>query len=414
MNFKSQALELQEFLLQYSPIWNQEVMNEYPNTIPDYPAEWLDLLDKLTREELFAIDSKQSFTKIAGTSLYDFLLKIQKISHIEAVDESPELPLEDWAFAGVKLKKRHEIQKIVPEIKKIHLQHKIHHLNDIGGGVGHLSRILAHYHSIPAFSIDQNKEFQATGEKRLKRFRKIADAAEVTFINMKFGEENKINDQVFSPDSFSLGLHTCGNLALKLIETSVHYRTRGLLSFGCCYHLIRHADDSNFYQSEFYRQNNFQKINLYGLSLATRSHAETNFQNYIKKEKVKNYRYGFHLFMMKHFNRNDYIDVGECPLQVYDQPISQYILLKLAVLEIPHSYAKEYIENFYYSKQIQTELRTMFLCNIIRWQIGRALEVFLLLDRCLMLTENGYQVTIKQFFTEELSPRNIGILALSK
>jgi hypothetical protein len=178
--------------------------------------------------------------------------------------------------------------------------------------------------------------------------------------------------------------------------------------------LIRHADDSNFYQSEFYRQNNFQKINLYGLSLATRSHAETNFQNYIKKEKVKNYRYGFHLFMMKHFNRNDYIDVGECPLQVYDQPISQYILLKLAVLEIPHSYAKEYIENFYYSKQIQTELRTMFLCNIIRWQIGRALEVFLLLDRCLMLTENGYQVTIKQFFTEELSPRNIGILALSK
>jgi hypothetical protein len=54
----------------------------------------------------------------------------------------------------------------------------------------------------------------------------------------------------------------------------------------------------------------------------------------------------------------------------------------------------------------------MFLCNIIRWQLGRLLEIYLLLDRCLFLEENGYKVKVEQYFEEALSPRNIGILAL--
>jgi hypothetical protein len=56
----------------------------------------------------------------------------------------------------------------------------------------------------------------------------------------------------------------------------------------------------------------------------------------------------------------------------------------------------------------------MWLCNIIRWQLGRALEVYLLLDRCLYLEEQGFRVQIEQYFQETLSPRNIGILAISK
>ena len=56
----------------------------------------------------------------------------------------------------------------------------------------------------------------------------------------------------------------------------------------------------------------------------------------------------------------------------------------------------------------------MFLCNIIRWQLGRALEVYLLLDRCLYLEEKGYQVSCLQFFDEEISPRNIGIGAINQ
>jgi hypothetical protein len=56
----------------------------------------------------------------------------------------------------------------------------------------------------------------------------------------------------------------------------------------------------------------------------------------------------------------------------------------------------------------------MVLCNLIRWQLGRALEIYILLDRALFLEEHQYQVSVKTYFKESLSPRNIGILAIKK
>jgi hypothetical protein len=50
------------------------------------------------------------------------------------------------------------------------------------------------------------------------------------------------------------------------------------------------------------------------------------------------------------------------------------------------------------------------MANIIRWQLGRVLELYLLLDRAIYIEERGMSVELKQFFDENLSPRNIGLL----
>ena len=49
--------------------------------------------------------------------------------------------------------------------------------------------------------------------------------------------------------------------------------------------------------------------------------------------------------------------------------------------------------------------------NTIRSFLGRPLEIYLLLDRCLYLIENGYDPEIIKFFNESISPRSIGIYA---
>ena len=210
----------------------------------------------------------------------------------------------------------------------------------------------------------------------------------------------------------SLGLHTCGPLANTLIKSTVEYGTQGLLNFGCCYHKMTSGPD--FPLSTFYKENSLPQFNLYGFTLATRSHAAMTFETYLTKERVKNYRYALHLFLMKHFNRKDFTDVGEVHLSLYWQPFHLYISEKLKYLGLEHSFGPQDFDAFYDSKEIQRELRIMYLCNIIRWQLGRAMEVYLQLDRCLYLEENGYEVFFEQYFIEELSPRNLGILALKK
>ena len=42
------------------------------------------------------------------------------------------------------------------------------------------------------------------------------------------------------------------------------------------------------------------------------------------------------------------------------------------------------------------------------------MEIYIQIDRCLYLEENGYDVTFEQYFDEALSPRNLGILAVIK
>ncbi len=415
MNFKSQAQKLQDFLEIHTDMWSVEIMNEYPRTIAFYPKDWLETLDNLTPQELFDIDCKRVPERIIGTSFHQFMLNLIEMTQIESVTHLENLQLESWAYQGIKKKKRHEIDKIAPILKKLFEEKKFANIVDVGGGVGHLSRVIAHYLNIPATSLDQNSEFQKIGLARLKKFRRLPDAREVTFINHTFGEDDDDDDdlrKVFNEKSLGLGLHTCGPLAVNLINKTIDHNASGLLSFGCCY--FRMNPDRDFPLSFFYKKNHFLRMNLFALSLATRSHAETSWETYATKERVKYYRYGLHLLLKEKFGNDYFCAVGECSIQVYTLPFSVYALEKLKELNIIHELTSNELMDYFESASIQRQLRVMFLCNIIRWQLGRALEVYLLTDRCLYLEEKGYDVDLKQYFIESLSPRNLGILAIKR
>lgn len=412
MDSKSQAQKLSVFINQYTLMWNDEIMNEYPDSLRHYPQEWLELLADLTPNELYAIDCKKIIPQVKDSSFAHFMQEAKELSALPLTPERPEIPLEDWAFNGVKEKKRHEIQKIVPKIKEVKDKTSFEYVVDIGGGVGHLSRVLSHYHSIPSVSLDRDLAFQKIGIERLSKYRKIDGAQDVQFINLTFGEadqENILKD-IFKTNSFSLGLHTCGSLANTLIQKTLQFQTTGLLSFGCCYYRLNPTTD--FPLSAFYINNSFPKLNLFALTLATRSHAPMSREDYNTKERVKYYRYALHLFLLKHFHNKYFTDVGECPIRVYWGPFSFYMREKLERLKIEHDFSDDDFNEFYADPKLQAELKKMYLANIIRWQLGRVLEVYLLLDRVCFLEEQSYQVKIEQYFNEELSPRNIGILAI--
>lgn len=414
MDIKSQAQLIFHFLDRYKIMWDDEIMNTYPESINHYPKEWIQLLDSLSSDELYAIDCKNIPAKIKGSSLEQFIEEVKKISHLPFALKDNEIPLEQWAFNGVKEKKRHEIQSIIPKLIKVKNEKHFDCVVDIGGGVGHLSRILAHYHATPSISIDRDSCFQKIGKERLNKYRKLPNSCEVQFINMTFGEQ-KSEEQLkdfFRPKSFALGLHTCGPLANVLIQKTIDFKTSGLLNFGCCYYRLN--PDTDFPLSNYYKENHFLKLNLYALSLATRSHAEMTRENHDTKKQVKYYRYALHLFLMKHFNHTFFNDVGECNVKMYWEPFSHYIRNKLSELKLNHQFSDSDFNQFYNDFKTQEELKIMWLCNIVRWQLGRALEVYLLLDRHLYLEEKGFEVKIEQYFKEALSPRNIGILAVLK
>lgn len=411
MNFKEHLTQLKELLRPHTSFWSEEILNFYPHTLGHYPKEWLDSLDNLSKEDLWAFDNKKDYSKLPRNGLPELCQKLVEVTSrldFKAIEEE-KTPLKPKDFIKIKRKKKHEIIQIHHTLEK-NLQKSeplknLTHFIDIGGGVGHLSRVISSSMDKKITSIDLNKEFQETGIKR--------NHPHITFLNHEMKEDSFQNEDIqkaFHDQSFCLGLHTCGPLANHLIKTSARLKAKGLFNFGCCY--LKCDPKKDVHLSVFDRETGPLSYTNHALTLATRSHQEISFEDFLLKERVKNYRYGLHLFLYYELNIKGFVGVGEYPVKKYWEPFTTYARKKLNELGLKAStYSDQTLQNFHQNPEIQKKIRRMFLANIIRWQFGKAVEHALLTDRCLYLEEKGFQVEMAEYFNSNLSPRNIGILA---
>lgn len=414
MHDETRIREIADFLHSITPIWHDEILHTYPNYRDNYPSPWIDELDRLTVEELFLVDAREDYSSLKNSEFRQFVDKIHELGTIPKESfKIKELP--SWAFNKVKNKKRHEISTICSYIGQLKENYSFEKVTDIGGGVGHLARILAYYYGLETTSIDQDNELQEVGRKRLKKYPRPDEGKPVHFINAFFGEENnsvktEIN-QAFQGDVLTLGLHTCGPLAIKHIERSIEQKSLMMLNFGCCYNKLNTSNEVNLSKIS---QSLGIDLTEHALTLATRGHNKMTFEDYQLKCNVKRFRYTLHLLLRDKFNVTNFVSVGEVHTKVYYGDFSAYALDKLSILKIENKLSKSDVLEYYENPKVKSEVRRMFLCNIIRWQLGRVMELYILLDRVLWLKERNYEANLKEFFNSSLSPRNIGITASRK
>lgn len=413
MQFKTHIDKIQKFLIPYYQIWDKEILNFYPDSLPAYPTIWIDLLDRLSKEDLWKIDCKIDYSTIEGSCLANLISEIKELITLPYFQSSKiiqEIILPRDAFLKIKKKKRHEIIRLAPIISHLKKQLDFSHLVDIGGGVGHLSRIMAQYFNIQSICLDNNKTLQDSGYQNLTKFSDLKTAECLKFINLDFKQNNNFQE-VFNNNSFSIGLHTCGHLAIKHINTSMKFSEKGLLNFGCCYLKLNPQTDINISK---YASKNPLNLSPHALTLATRSHTETTFQDFLLKQRVKYYRYALHLLFYHQYGIEKFLGVGDSKAKLYFQDFATYANTKMQQQAISNKLSSKQLNSFFQSKKIQSLIRRMFLANIIRWQFGRVIEHYILTDRCLYLEENGYHTEMHEYFDEKISPRNIGIMAIKK
>jgi hypothetical protein len=399
--------QIRDFLEPLEPIWSREVLADYPNTLQDYPSEWLDALESLDEQQLWDFDSHRDYTALLDSSLWSTIARAKELVVLEKRQLHP-VDLPNWASWKVSGKKQHEICQIVPFIHGKKSHYEISHGVDLGGGVGHLSRIMAHYEKIPFTSLDTNEQFQALGKERLKKYPLPEGAAPVNFVHHTLGSEQ---DKTFlqpllAPGTFSVGLHTCGPLSLDHFRNFKSSESKAMLNFGCCYLKMNPAEHTNL--SDHSKSNPLQ-LNKYALTLATRGHTEISWNDFQFKLRVKRFRYTLHFILQEHYGLHDFISVGESTTTVYKGSFADYAQLKLQGLSLESKLSKEQLQSYYDDQQVEKKFKRALLANLIRWQLGRALEVYLLLDRGIYMAEQGFKVTLEEFFDEKLSPRNIGL-----
>ncbi len=405
--FREQLSALALFLAPHTAIFNREIILSWPACLQTYPPSWAELLERLSKVERWKFDSQGDLAPLRGTELGTFMGKLERLEDYAGVETPDDLNLPSWAFFRVGQKKRHEISKLAPCVHSLCLKHKVGEVVDIGGGVGHLARILARYFGVPALSLDSNPELQQLGLQKLKHHPAPQDAKGVRFCCVHFEAKTALQMNFFDSQTASVGLHTCGDLAMEHLKAFDASESPFALNFACCYHL-----SASPYCWHSLRARKLIPFHLesVALNLAARGHNHATFKDYQLKEKVKQYRYTLHFFLRERWGMEDFVPVGSALPRLYRGPFEDYALAKIKVLKLNPLPSRECLRKYFTDKDRQKKIRTLFHWNLVRWKFGRALESLILLDRCLWACEQGHKVTLRRFFRPEVSPRNLGIL----
>ncbi len=407
--YQSELRKIYAFLSPLKGIWSVEVLNQYPDTLCAYPQSWIDAMGNLDFEQQWQIEMGIIPKAIEGSELAELFETLATLEAIPSWSFDPDAyhpeDYPTWALNYVSEKKQHEITHLASLLEQSLAQNKPLKIVDIGGGKGHLGRILALYHGHHVTTIDTNAELQAMGKDRLERYPHPEDAGSLNFLNHTFGpqsESPKLDEELFTQAQVTLGLHTCGPLALEHIQT--YQAHQSLYNFGCCYQKLDSDHEVNL--SEFSKRETPLDITKYALTLATRGHTKITLKDYELKMRVKYYRAALHLWMSENTKDNTFITVGSAKARDYFGSFGDYAVSKLEKFNLANAADKDELDRFYENVETQAKLLDIFHANLIRWRFGRIIEKFILVNRALWQVEQGRHAKLYQVFQSELSPRN--------
>ncbi len=391
-----------KFLQLYRPIWHREMLQHYPQSLADYPLDWLNYLNDLPDHEQWQFDAFAKLPPNTPPTLTQFIQNIQQLKDCPTLAETVENP---HRRMGLTPKKDHEIHQLLTLLQ----QNRPEVLVDIGGGVGHLSAIVKHELGIDTICIEANADFVHYGE--IKR-NKLRGRGSITHVHamvpawsdlVNLTHEHAL-DQYWPVGATSLGLHTCGPLSLSHFAFAKR-RLGPLINLACCYNRLHPDHHTNLASS------NKLEWTGHALTLAARGHFGFSFDHFLMKKRVKIYRYALELFLQRQLQLPGFTSIGESNIKKYRVSFSQFALEKLAQILPGQHIPSHHLDSFFQDENLQQELKTMFSTNLVRWCFGRLLEIHLLYDRVLYLEQQGMKVQWGTLFDEQLSPRNIAICA---
>ncbi len=383
----------------------------YPMPLECFPAAWVEELANITSpEDVVRLEKKDFRGLVHSPDLLKFYERIEELSKLPAAPELPPMPENAYTFLYVIPKKQHEIRKLAPYIHHLYQKHQVKGVVDIGGGIGLLAQTLCNQYNLKVMSLDMDPALQKTGrERHEKNYRHVDN--KVSYHLVKVAADEAEVKALLHPDLMTIGLHTCGSLALDQMRATVKSEVKHLVNFGCCYYKLAKADHgqniSQFAQSLESRV----EQTPYALTLSTRAHKKMNDKDYAFKLKVKFYRYAMHFLLHDEYQLPEMVTLGNTHPKLYAQDFGVYALDQLQRISVTPKHTVEEFNHYFQDSERQQLIWNMLAAGLIRNAFGRLLEIYLLLDRAIYLEEHGYRCEVMEFFDEEKSPRNIGLTA---
>tara|TARA_Y100001956_G_scaffold82026_1_gene101417 strand:- start:1840 stop:3033 length:1194 start_codon:yes stop_codon:yes gene_type:complete len=213
-----------------------------------------------------------------------------------------------------------------------------------------------------------------------------------------------IAEAVLNPNQHAVALHACGDLHVSLIEKGAHQQLPAMTIAPCCYHLIQ----SNSYQplSKAAKQS---ELRLSKTELRIPLQETVTGGQRVKRHRFQemSYRLGFDLLLRNQCAVNTYIPIPSIKKSQLSEGFEAFChwaaeQKQITLPEVDFNQYQQLGEQRYWH---------MERLSLVQQVFRRGLELWLVMDKALYLTEQGYQVSLREFCAKEVTPRNILIHA---
>lgn len=390
--FKAIAL----FLNEHSSIFQQELLKTYPS-LP-YPVDqWAEELLSLSTKEILDV---KNFGKSNEKLSPDFNAFLNEVNHLQAFlkKEISNEKISPYLNRKMTPKKQHELAAVKSQID----DDSFHTIIDIGGGVGHLSSVLIDEKNIHSYCLDKDEDLLNNGRKRLEKWLP-SQQDKISFVPLDIQPGTSFPFETDAAHTLMVGLHSCGTLSVEVLRQAVEKKIAHVYNVGCCYH---HLGDR--YNLSKIAQNQGLQFSKEAFHLAAHSYHIMTESDWQQRLKVKGFRYALHLFLHDRFDLS-FTAVGNAKSADYEGAFSAYAKKYHTGQEL-YSVSEDELDQFYVNECVQNKIRIQIVADIIREQLGRLIEMYLVVDRAMYLEENGYQVEFIENFDRKISPRNLSII----
>lgn len=274
---------------------------------------------------------------------------------------------------------------------------KPHHWLDWCAGKGHLGRQLANS-GAALTSLEWDPALVHAGAQLSKR--------------LGFNASHQVQDVMSDEAAAQLGpgltpvaLHACGDLHVRLLQLAISQGCRQLAIAPCCYNRIRGELYQPLSRPAQASQLQLSRDDL-GLPLSETVTAGARERR--QRDQSMAWRLGFDLLQRKLREDDSYLPTPSLPSAWLKKSFEQYCRDLATLKGIPEPQSESWPELEQRGWQRLAEVRNL---ELLRGLFRRPLELWLLLDRALLLAENGYRAQLGTFCSSTLTPRNLLLLA---
>ncbi|MGL4577730.1 MAG: methyltransferase [Shewanella xiamenensis] len=290
----------------------------------------------------------------------------------------------------------------------------VQHLPDAGlpvlewcAGKGHLGRLIAKARGVDVLSLEWQamlcEEGQAFADKWQLSQRFIC--ADAFAIEGNACENSTHQTNPFRAQQQAVALHACGDLHVRLLQLAATAGTQALAISPCCYHLIQ----ANQYQGlSTLAKDSALRLSRHDLQLPLQQSVIANPKQQALRHQEIAWRLGFDALQRNCRGIDAYLPLPAIKQSQLSGEFAEFCHWAAAQKTVTLATDCDFDAWLEIGKQRQRLTRRIDLAAHL---FRRALELWLILDRCCFLQESGYRVTLREFCATSVTPRNALILA---